>query len=94
MEETPPAKLEDSKAGFSPWPLVLWPLLLAIVYFLSVGPALKLLLRDRISERTFVTIYAPIGWLYEKTFMKKPIGMYLHLWAPDLFDAQGSNGKH
>jgi hypothetical protein len=76
------------------WGWILWPCVILVLYVLSVGPVVMIAGRKkpvphfaaRIAVRRF---YAPLGWAYESKFFHKPLGKYLHLWAPALYDKDG-----
>jgi hypothetical protein len=57
-------------------------LLLAAVYPLSIGPAVRF--HGRTSnptvQRTLETYYAPLVWLYENTPLRGPLDWYVELW--------------
>jgi hypothetical protein len=72
---------------------VAWMFGVALVYILVAAPVLKMTLRmwtapaqPPVVMRAF---YTPVGWLYGHTPLRKPIGMYNHLWLPELFDVRG-----
>jgi hypothetical protein len=73
---------------------VAWLAVIFLIYFLSVGPVILVVhtrglpLRASIAGRILV-IYAPLEWAYALTPLRKPIGMYLHLWYPKGFAADG-----
>jgi hypothetical protein len=74
------------------WPsLVLWPFMILFLYMLSVGPVAMLTDRGVIADdNEFVKVlYCPVLWAYIDTPLHKPLGMYLHLWAPGGFDRYG-----
>jgi hypothetical protein len=65
------------------------------LYFFSVGPVVMLFDKQVIPHNPGVAnalaVYVrPCQWAYENTPLHTPIGMYLHLWLPDLFDAKGN----
>ena len=41
-------------------------------------------------QRVLAVLYTPYGFLYEKTPLHRPLGMYLHLWRPDVWDTKGN----
>jgi len=57
-------------------------LLMPILYVLSMGPVVALVEktggRGREASRTF---YAPVIWLHDNTFLKKPLEYYGELWG-------------
>ena len=61
-------------------------LLLPLLYLLSTGPVILLMEKTNgfgghISWDALRQFYAPLTWLYDHTFMKAPIDLYLHLWG-------------
>jgi hypothetical protein len=53
---------------------------------LSVGPVIKILdkthlLGSYVSWEFVMTFYAPLEWLYQHTFLRGPLDLYLHLWG-------------
>lgn len=77
------------------WGWLVWSCLFLALYVLSVGPVVMIAGRKkpvphfaaRIAVRRF---YAPLGWVYETKLFHKPLGKYLHLWAPALYDRNGN----
>ena len=60
-------------------------LIALVVYALSIGPAWWLGMNGYISIGALDTIYFPIGYLTQNTFLREPIEWYLGLWVPILF---------
>lgn len=61
-------------------------LVLPVLYFLSVGPALAIMDKTNgfggmVPRGFLLDFYMPIAWLYENTFMHHPIDVYLGLWG-------------
>ena len=57
-------------------------IMLAVIYVLSVGPAIWFRDHDFISQDTILVVYAPIGWLYDKVpFAAQLLEAYAGLWA-------------
>ena len=59
---------------------------LPLLYVLSVGPVIKILdmthpLGSHVSWELVMSFYAPLEWLYEHTFLRAPLDLYLHLWG-------------
>lgn len=59
---------------------------LPLLYLLSVGPVFFLLDKTNsfgglVSWEWVVKFYWPVEWIYENTFMKAPIDLYLRLWG-------------
>ena len=70
-----------------------WTSGIGLVYILAAAPVLRITLgrwaapaQPPVAMRAF---YTPVGWLYGHTPLRKPIGMYNHLWLPELFDSHG-----
>jgi hypothetical protein len=38
---------------------------------------------------TIVFIYRPLDWAYLHTPLQRPLGMYWHLWRPDMYQKNG-----
>ena len=62
---------------------VLTPVIVLLLYVLSIGPVAMMQSNGTISlKNQFVkTLYTPLGWAYYKTPLHKPLGMYMHLWV-------------
>jgi hypothetical protein len=65
------------------------------VYVLGVGPVAMLIDKKVIGPNTptykfLKGLYSPVGWAYTDTLLRRPLGMYLHLWTPNGFDAKGN----
>jgi hypothetical protein len=61
-------------------------------YVLSLGPVWRF--SDAYNghpklEKALGAIYTPLLWTYERTPLRRPLGMYLHLWMPKDFDKDG-----
>lgn len=87
---------ENPEKSF-PWRgLFLWAFVVVAIYFLSMGPVLKVCFESKSARRfehLFDTVYAPWFWSYDHTPLRKPLGIYMHLWLPDDFDRHGEVGK-
>jgi hypothetical protein len=72
---------------------ILWPVVIALVYFLSCGPVLMFLNKREAKglpdPRIVDAIYVPWFWAYLHTPLHKPLGIYMHLWDPAEFDKKG-----
>jgi hypothetical protein len=70
-----------------------WAAAILILYLASTGPVL--MLDSRHTTRSFPNflrmLYYPIGWMYESTPLRKPLGVYFHLWDPKDFDEDGNS---
>jgi hypothetical protein len=64
-----------------------------LIYVVSAGPAAMLYVKGSLGRGTSYRIvgafYLPLAYANEETILHKPLGMYLHLWAPELFDRHG-----
>lgn len=87
-ETTPPS---EEKKPFNWWAFILWPFVILVLYILSLGPVAVMMDRGRLSpDNEFVSgAYRPLNWAYQETQLHKPLGMYLHLWVPDLYNKDG-----
>jgi hypothetical protein len=48
---------------------------------------------NKVDRRTWNFLdgfYTPIEWAYAFTPLRKPLGMYFHLWVPEVFDKNGN----
>jgi hypothetical protein len=83
----------EDKHGFN-WGWIGWPLVFLLGYALSYGPYEKYQERGYGNSRWYsqmsAKMYVPLGWLYRKTPLHKPLGLYYHLWLPKYFDAKGN----
>ena len=72
---------------------VAWGFLVVASYILSAGPV------ERIRGGVFTAycgqvifkFYAPWRWAYIHTPLQRPLGMYLHLWRPEIWDRHGKS---
>jgi len=56
-------------------------IVLAILYPLSAGPAVRLVVRDVMPAGTFFVIYAPLFWFDDHLMSDyRPFGSYVNLW--------------
>jgi hypothetical protein len=65
-------------------PLSVWLVvvpLTCMLYLLSTGPAVALRNSGIISQATFISIYAPIGWLTRFAPFNRLLEWYLSLWT-------------
>jgi hypothetical protein len=88
----------EEKHSFNWQAFILWPFLILVLYVLSLGPVEMMTARGIISSAPGDSVnellygfYTPLRWAYGHKPLHKPLGMYLHLWAPRLFD---KNGDH
>jgi hypothetical protein len=93
--EKPAETKEEAKrsGGFGIY--LIWVCAALVVYVLSVGPFLMMaqkgisMKRGDVARSCLDTVYAPLGWAYQKTPLHKPLGTYFHLWSPKRFDQNG-----
>ena len=72
---------QKSRAGT----YVAYGLVALVLYFLSIGPAWWLRSNSYLSVEVFVTVYTPIFYLQDNTFLDEPLRLYVNLWF-DLLD--------
>ena len=71
---------------------VVWAFVGIIVYFLSAGPVHMILNQKTIrgfADEALGYLYAPWRFVYFRSPLHRPIGMYMHMWSPDIFDKKG-----
>lgn len=80
----------EEKGSHSWMGYIVWPSVIVIVYFLSFGPVLMMLEEGRIAHdnRLVWNFYWPLTWAFYHTSLRKPMGMYFHLWS-ERFDKNG-----
>jgi hypothetical protein len=83
---------EKSSRG-TDWVWLCW-LAGIVVYVLSTGPFVMMVDKGIIRidgpvHRALLTAYALIFWADEETVLYKPLGLYWHLWIPEIVDSQG-----
>jgi len=75
----------------SPFRFIYWLLILvviALIYVASIGPVVNFQSKGWLpnpSPPLLADFYAPVGWLYDNTFMRRPLEIYLQWWTD--FDA-------
>jgi hypothetical protein len=72
-----------------------WLGLVAMLYLLSSGAYVmivdkKLMRPNRTVNMVVASLYGPLDWIYRKTPLRTPLGIYWHLWAPGIFDKHGN----
>lgn len=77
------------------WVWLCWLGAILVLYVLSSGPVLKLVDKKLIRRNTppyetFTRVYSPLAWARDHTFLRRPLGMYWHLWAAERFDSKGN----
>jgi hypothetical protein len=88
-ELTAKAKRSRGFAGY-----VGWGFLAVVLYLLSYGPVRLMGVKGMYplaTKRVVNQIYAPFIWTYNNTPLHKPLGMYLHLWCPDIYEQNGES---
>jgi hypothetical protein len=84
----------ERKEGRGVWTYVYWVVGILLLYVLSGGP-LAMWAVSRAGKPPMklgvVTgfFYGPLYLAYERTPFHRPLGLYFHLWAPQLFDGNG-----
>src|SRR5258706_13001920 len=89
MQEHP--ETTERKEGRSLWTYAYWVGGILGLYVLSAGPAAKMG-QTRVwsyHPASPYSFYSPFGWVYRNTPLRRPLGMYLHLWRPDVFATSG-----
>jgi len=74
---------DDSRRG-SESTAIFVPLLLPVIYMLSIGPvifAVEKLHAKSSMQKPVMTFYAPMSWLHDHTALKQPIERYVHWWG-------------
>ena len=54
--------------------------LIPLLYVLSIGPAVMLVNKTKISSKPFEVFYAPVIWVAENTSLEKPLNRYAEWW--------------
>jgi hypothetical protein len=84
-EPTTEAKRSRGLASY-----LVWGFGIVVLYILSFGPAVFLQISGTLGPSTYaVYFYRPWNWAYRHTPLHKPLGIYLHLWAPSFYDKNG-----
>ena len=91
MDEQPTTTTpKDEKHSVNWGALILWPVVVLILYVLSVGPIWMMIDRKRMSNNQFVEVfYYPVKLAYWNPVLHAPLGMYFHLWEPEFYDKKG-----
>jgi hypothetical protein len=77
------------------WVFLCWLAVVVVLYVLSLGPVMMMVQKKSISPfsstyHVIGTFYYPIEWAGRKVpMLKRPMGKYLHLWVPKLYDRKG-----
>ena len=86
-DHTPETEAKKSRGLGS---YLLWGFVVVMVYVLSSGPALRYVARRPGPSNLWYyyhIVYGPLQWAYRYTPLSWPLGVYWHLWAPEV----GSN---
>ena len=67
-----------------------WGFGIVVLYFLSAGPVWFMESKGTRLHGIVWRIYAPWDWAYLNTPLHKPLGLYMHLWRPGLYDRSGN----
>jgi hypothetical protein len=72
--------------------LILWPVVFLLFYALSFGPVVRMWDNTPFDSPNPIMFkfYSPVEWTYENTALHTPLGMYLHLWDPAMYDKNGN----
>jgi len=88
-EPTAEAKRTRGFAGY-----LVWLFVSVVLYFLSAGPAALMSWNGIFTSlgiyRVVSGFYTPWRLTYLHTPFHKPIGIYMHLWNPNLYDEKGN----
>lgn len=97
MDGKKDAKIPEKPEKSFPWRgFVLWPFVIMLIYLLSFGPVKKLCNAHYPAGwfgHAIETIYVPWYWVYDHTPLHKPLGSYMHFWAPQDFDKYGTEAS-
>jgi hypothetical protein len=82
-----------SRGVLSVW--LCWAAGIVVLYILSTGPVIMMFEKRVLrpgghGERAVQIVYWPVDRANQQPLLSKPLGMYWHLWAPKLYDAQGN----
>jgi hypothetical protein len=86
-------ELENRSRG-AVWAWFAWLGGILFLYFLRTGPVVmmegrKIIREGSPTERFCIIVHAPVRWAQDETLLSKPLGLYWHLWAPNLFNSHG-----
>lgn len=72
------------------WVWLCWLGGIVFLYMLSTGPVEMMEEKCRIREDSpSIIFYLPVSWTYIYTPLRRPLGIYWHLWAPNTWDSRG-----
>jgi hypothetical protein len=88
-----PAPETDEKKSRGLGSYVLWGFVVVVLYVLSAGPVewFRGGVFSAHRSSTLFHFYAPWRWAYIHTPFQRPLGMYLHLWRPNIWDSHGKS---
>ena len=90
--EKPAETITPKEKRSIPWTgFIVWPFVFLLLYALSFGPVWMMIDKGRISRANQLVskFYAPVWWAYMETPLHKPLGIYFHLWEPEVVDKDG-----
>ena len=79
--------MSEEKGGRGYWGFVIWPVVVVMIYVLSVGPAVFAVERKVVGEGLLV-IYLPLKQLKNTPF-ERPLKIYISWWLP-LYKKRGT----
>jgi hypothetical protein len=94
-EPAAPAPEIEAKPSRGLGSYVVWVFVLVMVYVLGSGPLRLLGKKGALGgpyspvHNAVVFIYRPVDWAYRHTPLQRPLGMYWHLWRPDMYQRSG-----
>jgi hypothetical protein len=90
--ETPESTVPSHGKHSFNWGWIVWPGVIFVLYFLSWGPIMRLSGQKPLSQYNPVLlgIYRPWVLAYFHTPLRKPLGIYMHWWAPAWFTEDGN----
>ena len=86
---TSESPVSEEKGGRRYWGFVIWPVVAAMVYVLSVGPAYWAVRKDIFGHKV-LQVYNPLFRVIGATPFQRGVGVYLHFWVPDLYRRDGT----
>jgi hypothetical protein len=96
VQDTPETDEKKSRGLGS---YVLWAFVAVMVYFLSAGPVAYVEYRRKLGNtirwvNIVGSLYTPWSYAYDSTVLHKPLGLYMHLWVPEVWDKNGNWTPH
>jgi hypothetical protein len=89
-----PAPETDEKKSRGLGSYVVWAFVAVIVYVLSAGPVAYVEYRQKLGNtgpwRIVGYFYIPWTFAYERTPFHTPLGLYMHLWVPEIWNKNGN----